>query len=197
MTRRLIVVLAVMFLTVPSIAQVVITKPTANLAWDYTDKANVDGYNVYASTNLVFGSTPYKVVTGGNNTTTTVDRPGFGVWNFVVRAFKGSIISGSSNTATADFQMVIPTGLTITEPVADAGKFDATIKWASNKPANSIVIYGEAPMLNRMAGLDAATLAHVVVVSGLKNHRVYLYYVISTATNGDKAQSQLYQFVTS
>ena len=77
---------------------------------------------------------------------------------------------------------------------------DATVTWTTSKPADSLVQYGEATLLDRTVYSPALVTSHSVTISGLAANRVYHYNVVSRDAPGNVTvednQGQLYTFTT-
>jgi hypothetical protein len=106
--------------------------------------------------------------------------------------------SNNSNVvATATVDIVPPV---ISQVAAVTSFGDTTVSWVTSKPADSLVQYGEAVLLDRTAYSGALVTNHMVTVSGLQANRDYYYQVVSgdTADNTtvDDNHGNLYTFTT-
>jgi Subtilase family/Bacterial TSP3 repeat len=106
--------------------------------------------------------------------------------------------SNNSNVvATATIDTVPPV---ISQVAAVTSFGDATVTWITSKPADSLVQYGEAVLLDRTAYNGALVTNHSVTVSGLLANRDYYYQVVSgdaaDNTTVDDNHGNLYTFTT-
>jgi hypothetical protein len=103
----------------------------------------------------------------------------------------------SNTVATAAIDTVPP----IITQVSSSTRFaDATVTWATSKPANSLVQYGESVLLGRTASSPLFVTNHSVSISGLSPNRVYYYDVVSRDAAGNTTvndnQGKLYTLTT-
>ncbi len=105
--------------------------------------------------------------------------------------------NSSDAVATATIDTVSPV---ITGVSAVTGFGDATVSWATSKPADSLVQYGESVLLGRTAYSGALVTSHSVLVSGLQANRDYYYQVVSRDAAGnttvDNNTNAFYTFTT-
>ena len=105
--------------------------------------------------------------------------------------------ANSNVFATARVDTVPPT-ITNVAAVTDYG--NAVVSWATSKPADSLVQYGESVLLDRTAYAAALVTNHSVTVSSLSANRNYYFQVVSRDTAGnttvDDNQGALYTFQT-
>lgn len=77
---------------------------------------------------------------------------------------------------------------------------DAMIRWQTDEPADSLVQFGESPLLSRTAYNPTPTTDHTVTLSGLRPDTLYYYRVVSRDAAGnlglDDNAGQLYTFRT-
>jgi Subtilase family/Bacterial TSP3 repeat len=85
--------------------------------------------------------------------------------------------------------------------VSAATRFgDATVRWTTSKPADSLVQYGESVLLGRTAFSGQLVTNHAVRISSLLANHNYFYQVTSRDAAGNTAtddnQGALYKFTT-
>jgi len=105
--------------------------------------------------------------------------------------------SQSNAVAVATIDTVPPV---ITKVASTTGFSDAVVTWTSSKPADALVQYGGAALLDRTAYSAPITTNHSVLVSGLAANRTYFYQVVSRDDAGnttvDDNHGALYSFRT-
>jgi serine protease AprX len=98
-------------------------------------------------------------------------------------------------TATVD-----ATAPVLTQVAATTAFVEAEVSWASSKPADSLVQYGESTLLNRTAYSSTLVTNHTITVGGLFPNHVYYYQVVSRDQAGNTTvndnQGKLYTFQT-
>ena len=103
----------------------------------------------------------------------------------------------SNVVANATIDTVPPV---ISQVSAVTGFGDATVSWATSKPADSLVQYGESVLLGRTAYNGASVTNHAVRVAGLVANRDYYYQVVSRDDAGnttlDNNTNAFYTFTT-
>src|ERR1019366_7397339 len=107
----------------------------------------------------------------------------------------------ASNNSNVVATATIDTAPPVISQVAAVTTFgDATVTWITSKPADSLVQYGEAVLLDRTAYNGALVTNHSVTVSGLLANRDYYYQVVSgdaaDNTTVDDNHGNLYTFTT-
>jgi hypothetical protein len=107
----------------------------------------------------------------------------------------------ASNNSNVVATAIIDTVPPVISQVAAVTTFgDATVTWITSKPADSLVQYGEAVLLDRTAYNGALVTNHSVTVSGLQANRDYVYQVVSgdaaDNTTVDDNHGNLYTFTT-
>jgi len=103
----------------------------------------------------------------------------------------------SNVVATATIDTVPPT---ISNVAAITGFGDAVITWTTSKPADALVQYGGAALLDRTAYAPLIATNHTVAISGLAANHTYVYQVVSRDDAGnttvDDNHGALYTFST-
>jgi hypothetical protein len=93
---------------------------------------------------------------------------------------------------------VVPPLISNVEAVPDY--VETTILWDTSEDADSLVQYGESPLLGRTAGIAEYDTSHEVTLHGLAPDRVYYYQVVSRDVAGntvvDDNGGQLYTLRT-
>src|SRR5213078_3433175 len=89
---------------------------------------------------------------------------------------------------------------TISNVSADPDYEQATVSWTTSEPADSLVQFGESPILSRTAYNPALTTTHKVVVPNLLPSHLYYYQVTSRDAGGNAtikdSNGQPYTFTT-
>jgi len=122
-----------------------------------------------------------------------------------LRAFNGDTITASYFDASGGSNAVATAAIDTVPPVISAVSAQtnlngATITWATSKPADSLVQFGEAALLDR-TGYDAIpTESHLIALNGLQPSRKYYFQVVSRDQAGNTAvddnQGALFTFTT-
>lgn len=106
--------------------------------------------------------------------------------------------SSSSNVAATALVDTVPP--VIANVTAVANYSDATVSWITSKPADSLVQFGESPLLGRTAYVPILATNHSVSFSGLLANHTYYYEVVSRDDAGNTAtddnHDNLYTFHT-
>jgi subtilisin family serine protease len=103
----------------------------------------------------------------------------------------------SNAVATATIDTVPP----VISQVSATTRFgDAIVSWATSKPADSLVQYGESVLLDQTAYAAQLVTNHAISISSLSANRNYFYQVTSRDDAGNTAtddnQGALYTFTT-
>jgi hypothetical protein len=103
--------------------------------------------------------------------------------------------TGILHTAYSSIPPVITAGPT----VANISTTNATVEWATDKPSNSVVIYGlVSGVYDQQAGqlINTTATTHTVMLGNLKKGTTYFYKVSSGDVTGNTTQSVEKQFTT-
>jgi len=120
-------------------------------------------------------------------------------------AINGDIIwveyfDASANSITRAVADIDTTAAIISELEVETDYEEATIYWSTDKPADSLVQYGESTFLGRTAYRSDLTTDHTITLSGLQPSRKYYFQVVSRDraynTTIDDNQGSLYTFET-
>jgi hypothetical protein len=138
---------------------------------------------------------------GGSVPLTTAPQPPVGS----LRALHGEVLQASYLDASASTTRTAATAVDNLPPVisnisGEPDYVDAIIYWDTSEPADSLVLFGDSPLMGRSAYTASLETGHAVVLPSLVPDRVYYYRVFSRDTGGNLAQGQtgtnVYQFRT-
>jgi hypothetical protein len=87
-------------------------------------------------------------------------------------------------SATATVDTLAPS---ISDVSAQPDYVEATVSWDTSEPSDSLVQFGESPLLGRTSYDANPTTSHTVTLSGLASDRTYYYQVVSRDTAGNTA----------
>ena len=107
-----------------------------------------------------------------------------------VRAKNGDTLRINYTNAAAGIRLSATAAVDTTPPiiteVAAAPDYQAaTISWSTSEPADSLVQFGESPLLGRTAYDPGFNTSHSVDISGLDSDRIYYFQVVSADVAGN------------